>query len=124
MKMKIITILFIIVTLNSCTYSTQLSSDKDLTEMINSQFLSKKKPIDLTKITKFDWNNYIIIDCYETVKIVGEKNNLDLSNIYENSIESSDSFLLLVFLKNRKSIKICEINRDILLTNDKLLTIK
>ena len=115
---------FIVISLNSCTYFTQLSSDSCLTEIINSKSLVSKKPIDLVKIAKFDWDNYIIIGCYQPVKIFGEKNNLDLSNIYENSIEYEDSFLLLVFLKNKKSIKICEINRGIQFTKNKLLRVE
>ena len=108
-KMKKEIILFIfITTLSSCNYFFQLNSDKDLTDKINSEFLKENKPIDLTKITDFEWDNYIILMPYSSPERVEKKYNLDLSNIskYETI---DDSKTILVFIRNKKSIKICAV---------------
>jgi hypothetical protein len=57
---KLIIIIFIGI-FSSCNYFFELSSDKDLTEKINTKYLNERKPIDLTKITDFEWDNYIIL---------------------------------------------------------------
>ena len=119
--MKKILIFIFIATLTSCNFFFQLSSDKELTEKINSEYSKNKKPIDLTRITNFDWDNYIVIGCYQDVEQVGKKYNIDLSNISENGIRSSDWFILLVFIKDKKSIKICEVKMDTKFTENKLL---
>lgn len=119
MRKKIL-LTFIIATLTSCSFF-QLRCDKELTEKINSKYLKEKKSIDLTKITTFNWDSYIVIGCYEDVEQVGKRYNIDLANISENGISSSDWFILLVFIKNKKSIKICEVKIDTKFTANKLL---
>ena len=116
---KLILILFI-ATLSSCHFIFQLRSDKDLTEKINLEYLKEKKPVDLTKLTNFDWDNYIVIDCYQNVEKVEKKYNIDLSNISENGISSSDWFVVLVFIKDKKSIKICQVKQDTKFNENKL----
>ena len=108
-------------TFTSCVLFFQLHSDKELTEKINSEYVKEKKPIDLIKLTNFDWDNYIVIGCYQNVEQVGEKYKIDLSNISENGISSSDWFILLVFIKDKKSIKICEVKMDTKFDENKLL---
>ncbi len=71
--MKKIILLILIATLSSCNSFFQLSSDKDLTGKINSEYLKVKKPIDLTKITDFEWDNYIILIPYSIPEEVGKK---------------------------------------------------
>ncbi len=114
--------LFIFITIfTSCNFFFQLSSDVDLTGKINSEYSKEKKPIDLTKLAKFKWDNYIVIGCYQNVEEVGKKYKIDLSNISGNGISSSDFFILLVFIKNKKSIKICEVKMDTKFNENKLL---
>ena len=120
---KIILILFVIST-SSCSYFNQLDSDKNLAFKIEKQFKIEQKAVDLTKLTDFDWDNYFVVGCYGNIEQIALKNNLDLSNISENNIESSDWFILLVFIKNRKSIKICEIKRNIKFAENKELRLK
>ncbi len=108
----------------SCNSFFQLSSDKELTEKINSEYLKEKKTIDLSKLTNFEWDNYIVIGCYQNVIQVAKKYNIDLSNISENGIESSDWFIVLVFIKDKKSIKICEVKMDTKFNENKLLKIE
>ena len=117
--MKKITIVILIISLTSCNFLFQIYSDKKLTENINSEYLKNKKPINLRKLTNFEWDKFIVIGCYQNIKQIEKENNLDLSNIYYNGIESSDWFELLVFLKDKKSIKICEINMNVNLDLDK-----
>ena len=119
---KIVSFIFI-ATFTSCSYFFQLSSDKELTQKINSEYLKEQKPIDLTKLTNFDWDNYIVIYCYQNVKQTAKKYNVDLSNISENGIYASDSFILLVFIKDNKSIKICEVKTNTKFNENRLLKI-
>lgn len=119
--MKKIFLIIFIGTLTSCNFFFQLRSDKNLTEKINSKYLEEKKPINLTKITDFDWDNYLVIGCYQNVEQVAKKHKVDLSNISENGIRSSDWFILLVFIKDKKSIKICEVKMDTKFDENKLL---
>ena len=102
----------------SCNYFFQLSSDENLTKQIERKFYEKKVPVDLFFIKSFEWDNYIVIGCYENPKIVGEREGLDLKNIYNNSITYSDNFVLLVFLHNRKSVKICKLDLDVKISED------
>ena len=114
-------ILFILIAIfSSCDNFFQLSSDKELTKKINREYLSKKKPIDLTKITDFEWDNYIILFPYSIAEELEKKYNIDLSNMSEYAT-SDDSKTTLVFIKNKKSIKICTVRAEF--TENKLLKV-
>lgn len=106
--MKRIILLLVITSFTSCNFFSQLSSDTELTEKINSEYLKERKPIDLTKLTDFEWDNYLVIGPYQIREEVEKKYNLDLSNISEYAT-ADDSKKLLVFIKNKKSVKICSI---------------
>ncbi|WP_035679178.1 hypothetical protein [Flavobacterium limnosediminis] len=121
--MKKIILLIFIVTLTSCDSFFQLSFDQDLTDRINSEYLKEKKPIDLNKITDFEWDNYIIIGPYSIPEEIGKKYNIDLSNISKYAA-ADDSKLILVFIKNKKSIKICQIKYRVEFNENKLLKIE
>ena len=54
---------------------------------------------------------------------VEKKYKIDLSNISENGINSSDWYVLLVFIKDKKSIKICEVKMDTRFTENRLLKV-
>ncbi|RTZ01242.1 hypothetical protein EKM02_06830 [Flavobacterium sp. RSP49] len=119
---KIILFLFI-ATFIACNSFFELSFDEVLTSKINLQYLKQKKPIDLTKITDFEWDNYIIIGPYSVPEEVGKEYNIDLSNISEY-VTADDSKSLLVFIKNKKSIKICQIKGQVEIRENKLLKIE
>jgi hypothetical protein len=119
--MKKIILFIFIATFTSCNSFFQLSEDKQLTEKINLEYLKEKKPIDLTKITDFKWDNYIVIGPYQIPQEVGKKYKLDLSNISEYET-ADDSKSLLIFLKNKKSMKICAVRAKF--RENKLLKIK
>jgi hypothetical protein len=115
-------ILFVLIGIfASCNNFFQLSSDKELTEKINEEYLNEKKPIDLTKITDFEWDNYIILYPYSIPAEEGKKYNIDLSNISEYET-ADDSKRILVFIKNKKSIKICAVRAEF--NENKLLKIE
>lgn len=119
---KTLLILFFYI-FSSCSTFSQLASDKELTEKINTAYLKENKPIDLNTLTNFDWDNYIVISCYQNVGKVEKKYKIDLSNISENGINSSDWYVLLVFIKDKKSIKICEVKMDTRFTENRLLKV-
>ena len=122
--MKKIFLFIFITTFTSCNTFFQLSSDKELTEKINSKYSKEKKPIDLTELTNFDWDNYmVIVCCYQIPEEVGKKYNVDLSNISEY-VTADDSKSVLVFIKNKKSVKICGIKVGTEFTENKLLKIE
>ena len=119
--MKKITLCIVIASFTSCNFFFQLSSDKELSEKINAEYLKEKKPIDLTKVTDFEWDNYIVINPYQIPKEVGKKYNIDLSNISEYETVD-DPKITLVFIRNKKSIKICNVRAEF--SKNKLLKIE
>ena len=96
-----------------CQYLNQLNSDKTLTEKIEAEFKSESEIIDLTKLNSFEWNELLILGPYSVIDNIEKELNLNLENIRENRIESSDSINLLIFLNNGKSVKISEVSRGI-----------
>ena len=91
--------------------SCQLNSDKNLTKIIETKIKDNSKKIDLTKIQNLDYDQLIILQPYSNIEKIQNEINVDLSNIKENGIYYSDDINLLVFLKNKKSIKISELYR-------------
>ncbi len=121
--MKKISLILIIATICSCNFFNKLSFDKELANKINLSFKKERKQIDLVSITDFEWDNYIVLGCYQVPDSIGRKIKIDLSNISKYAT-IDDSKNVLVFIKNKKSIKICEINRGIIFTNSKRLKLK
>ena len=98
----------IVLILSSCHFSNQLSFDEDLASKINLQYSKEREPVDLIKITDFEWDNYVIVGPYQIPKDIEKEYNIDLSNISEYAT-ADDSKCLLVFIKNKKATKICKI---------------
>jgi hypothetical protein len=111
---KIVIILIFFLSLCSCETENQLTSDKSLTYQIESEFNSKSKIINLSKIVDFKWDSLLILEPYSTIKSYEDSLHLNLKNIRENYISYRESLNVLVFLKNGKSIKISEIPRKTL----------
>lgn len=100
-------ILFICITsFTACDTFFQLNPDKELAEKIKLEYVREKKPVDLMKVTNFDWDNYLLMFAYEVPEQVGKNYKVDLSNISEY-ITADESKYILVFLKNKKAVKIC-----------------
>ena len=107
----------------SCNFFNQLSFDEDLTSMINLKYSNEKVPVDLIEITDFDWDNYIMIGSYQVPDSIGKKYDIDLSNISKYA-SSDDTKFLLVFIKNKKAIKMCLFNNNVKITKTKILKSK
>lgn len=120
--MKKTFLIIFIVSLTSCESFFQLNFDRDLTHKIKSEYLKEKKPIDLDNLTDFEWDNYFIIYPYSIPEEIEKKYKIDLSNLSEY-VAIDDSKLVLVFIKNKKSIKICEIKYQVEFTENKKLKI-
>ena len=121
--MKKFLILLTLLNTCSCDYLRELNFDKDLANKINLSFKKERKAIDLPSFTDFEWDNFIVLGCYQVPDSVGQKYKIDLSNISEYAT-INDSKNVLVFIKNKKSINICEIDRGIHFTNTKRLIMK
>ncbi|WP_123772362.1 hypothetical protein [Zobellia sp. OII3] len=102
------TLLFL--SLMACHYSNQLRSDRLLTEKIEAEFSSKKNINDLGKIDDFEWTELLILAPYTSIDAVESELDLDLESLGKNNIEYLDSIYLLVFLNQRKPVKIAEIS--------------
>jgi len=92
-------------------YLFQLENDKILTEKIEAELNSKNKIVDFQKVADFEWDSLIILEPYSQVEKVEEELNLNLINIRQNGIRYSDFYDLIVFLKDKKSVKIVELKR-------------
>ena len=121
--MKKIIVLLFIISFVSCGSFFQLSPDKELANKIRLEYLKEKKPVDLKKITDFDWDNYLIILVYEVPSQVGKKYNIDLSNISEY-VASDEGQITLVFIKNKKAIKFCNLSCGVGIDKNKNLKMK
>jgi hypothetical protein len=108
---KIVLLLLLIMNLLSCQYLSQLNSDKELTKTIETKIKDNPMKIDLTKINNLDYDKLLILEPYSNIEKTQKELNIDLSNISENQINSSDGINLLVFMKNNKSVKISELSR-------------
>ena len=118
--MRKIILISIILIFSYCDFFNQLSFDEDLTYIINLKYSNEKAPVDLIKITDFDWDNYIMIGSYQIPNSIGKKYDIDLSNISKYA-SSDDTKFLLVFIKNKKAIKICLLNNNVKITKTKIL---
>jgi hypothetical protein len=118
--MRKILLISIILIFSSCDFFNQLSFDEDLTSIINLKYSNEKVPVDLIEITDFDWDNYIVIGSYQVPDSIGKKYDIDLSNISKYA-SSDDTKYLLVFIKNKKAIKMCLFNNNVKITKTKIL---
>lgn len=107
---KIIVIGILFISIISCGYIFQLENDKILTEKIETELNSNNK-VDFAKVTDFEWDGLIILGPYSQVEKIEEELNLNLTNIKQNGITYSDHYDLVVFLKDKKSVKIVELKR-------------
>ncbi len=110
MKTKVLSVFFIL-SLTACNYLFQLNSDNDLTKIIETKIKENPKKISLSNIEDLDYDKLLILEPYSNIEKTEKELKVDLSNISENNIHSSDDINLLVFLKNNKSIKISELPR-------------
>lgn len=118
--MRKILLISIILIFSSCDFFNQLSIDEDLTSIINLKYSNEKVPVDLIEITDFDWDNYIVIGSYQVPESIGKKYDIDLSN-FTKYASSDDTKYLLVFIKNKKAIKMCLLNNNVKITKTKIL---
>ncbi|GAA0751458.1 hypothetical protein [Psychroflexus lacisalsi] len=95
----------------SCGYLFQLENDEKLAKKIETELNSENGAVDFAKMTDFDWDSLIILGPYTTIENVEDEFNLNLANIRQNGIHYSDYYDLIVFLKDKKSVKIIELNR-------------
>ena len=108
---KIIEIGILFCAIISCGYLFQLENDINLAEKIETELNSKNNKVDLAKATDFEWDSLIILGPYSQVEKIEKEFNLNLSNIRQNGIKYSDYYDLVVFLKDKKSVKIVELKR-------------
>ena len=108
--MKKIIVLLIVIVNFSCTNKNRLLN----TEKRITSFLDKQKEnsfnLSLDTISSFKWDELLIAGPYTDLnKISG----YDLSET-PNTIKHHDSFVLFVFLNEKKGIKFIEIDRHLL----------
>lgn len=96
----------------SCQYFFQLENDKNLAEKFKKEIYKENNNVYFSSLTNFDWDSLIILGPYSSIEDVEKEFKLDLTNIKQNGITYSDFYNLIVFLKNNKSIKIVEINKE------------
>ena len=119
---KLIAILSILI-LNSCGYFNQLDPDKDLPQIVETE-LKENQEIDFEKVTDFLWDSMIFMSPYSNIKRVKDSLDLDLRNIRGNGIQNTDFYSLVIFLKDKKSVKIIELNRQFSYQNNELIPVQ
>lgn len=90
--------------------SCNLQNDKDLSKKIYNEIKTTKQ-LDLKKINDFEWDAILILEPYSDPQKIGKDTDVDLSDVGGN-IKSSDDYSLLVFLKDKKAVKTCEVKTE------------
>src|SRR5690606_13574550 len=113
MKFKFLIYIFSIILLSSCDQkeSNKISNDKAHLELLKKEIVSGKEIIRFESIMKFDWGSVIILTPYSSPEQVGNENNIDLTSIEHFTIINRDDINLIVFLKNKKPIRVIEYPR-------------
>jgi len=113
MKFKFLIYIFSIILLSSCDQkeSNKISNDKAHLELLKKEIVSGKEIIRFESIMKFDWGSLIILTPYSSSEQVGNENNIDLTSIEHFTIINRDDINLIVFLKNKKPIRVIEYPR-------------
>jgi hypothetical protein len=106
---RIIGICILFSSILSCQYIFQLENDENLNKKILKDLYADRGISDFSKITDFEWDSLIILGPYSLIDRVETELNLNLTNIRQNGIRYSDFYELIVFLKNKKSVKIVEL---------------
>ncbi|WP_299315060.1 hypothetical protein [uncultured Aquimarina sp.] len=102
MKLKVISLIIIVVVVVSCNKS--IESDLSLKTKLDEIILSNQTEINFDKIADFEWDQLLILPPYSITKKIEEKLSIDLSIVKNSKIESRDDINLLAFLKDGKAI--------------------
>lgn len=84
-------------------------NDSILESKISAEIIQNKE-LNLSNYNDFEWDSLIIIGPYSNIEKIATENKLDLANV-SKSIESLDNINLIIFLKEKKAIKTCELKR-------------
>ncbi|MFD2517731.1 hypothetical protein [Salinimicrobium flavum] len=90
----------------SCQDS-QLEADQALQEKVENEIRNGSK-VNFAELTDFEWDQMITLGPYSQVDKIADSLHLDLRNIRSNGISHSDYYTLVVFLNNKKSVRIIE----------------
>jgi len=110
--------------MTSCQDSSKLRSSERLVSIIEQKILTDDQNIDFSNIDLIDWDGVMFFGPYSNLEIFNSSSKLDLKNIEHNLIKDHDSFYLIVFLKNEKSIAIAEIDMKFPEFADQLVVVK
>ena len=108
----------------SCQGSSRLKSDERLVTIIEKKMLTDDQNIDFSTIDLIDWDGIMFFGPYSDLELFNSSSELDLKNIEQNLIKHHDSFYLIVFLKNQKSVAIAEVSREFPDFENQLVVIK
>lgn len=97
--------------MTSCQDSSKLRSDENLVSIIEQKILTDDQNIDFSTIDLIDWDGVMFFGPYSDLERFNSSSEIDLKNVEHNLIRHHDSFYLIVFLKNEKSIAVAEMNR-------------
>ena len=104
--------------LTSCKQNINLDNDYKAQKTLERELNFKNTDgilgiaIDFSS-DKIDWDYIVVIEPYSIKADIENKLNLDLENIQESLIWTDDSINLLVFIKDKKPIKIIELSRGV-----------
>ena len=90
----------------SCQGSSRLRSDARLVSIIEEKIVKDDQNIDFSNIGLIDWDSVMFFGPYSDMERINASSEIDFKNIEHNLIRHHDSFYLIVFLKNQKSMAI------------------
>ena len=108
----------------SCQGSSRLRSDERLVSIIEKKMLTDDQNIDFSSIDLIDWDGVMFFGPYSDMDRINASSEIDFKNVEHNLIRHHDSFYLIVFLKNQKSVAIAEIDMKFPEFDDQLGLVK
>ena len=98
-----------LILISSCSEGRLNEVENNLENFIRKQESVKKFEISMDTISSFEWDELLIAGPYSDLNRIEENEGLNLNKV-SNNIEHHDSFVLLVFIKNKKGVKWIELN--------------
>jgi len=80
--------------------------------LLEQKVINDDQSLELSDIDLFEWDSVMLFGPYSNLEFENSRLDVNLDNIEHNLIKDHDSFNLIVFLKEGKSVEIAELSRE------------
>ena len=103
---------FVLLFIISCQGTSHLKSNEELVSLLEQKVINDDQSLELSDIDLFEWDSVMLFGPYSNLEFENSRLDVNLDNIEHNLIKDHDSFNLIVFLKEGKSVEIAELSRE------------